>query len=430
MEKIIEKIFIHCKIPLEVALVIGIAFFGINPIQSQDEDFSEMKFQLDSIILEGIDSMAYPGAQVLVLIGGEEVYHKTYGHHTYDKEIEVKKDDIYDFASVTKVVSGLPILMQLYGEGKFDLDAQLKNYFPEFKKSNLSKLTFRNMLAHRAGLIPYIVFYKDAFNDDGRLKKNSFSFQYSKNFPIKITPRLFLHKDYKEKKMYKAIKKADVDDEGQYRYSGLLFLLMPEMIELLVGDDFESYLYENIYVPLGATTLTYNPRKRFTKSRIIPTEKDNFFRYQLVHGTVHDEAAAMLDGISCNAGLFGSTQDLARIFQMYLNGGVYEKNRYIPEKAINEFTRYQFPEEDNRRGLGFDKPLLEYDADLSYVAKDASRESFGHSGFTGTFVWADPKYDMVFVFMSNRVYPSRTHRKLYSMGIRPKIHQAVYDALK
>lgn len=430
MGRLLDKIFKRTNFSLKVTLVIVFVFFGINYVHSQDKDYSVMKSQLDSIILDGVDSMAYPGAQVLVLVGGKEIYHKTYGHHTYNNEIAVKKDDIYDFASVTKVVSGLPVLMQLYGEGKFDLDAQLKDYYPDFKKSKLAKLTFRNMLAHRAGLTPYIVFYQDAFKDDGRLKKNSFSFQYSKDFPIKITPRLFLHKDYKEKKMYKSIKKSEVDDEGQYRYSGLLFLLMPEIVELLVGDDFESYLYENIYVPLGATTLTYNPRKRFPKSRIIPTEKDNIFRYQLVHGTVHDEAAAMLDGISCNAGLFGSTQDLGRIFQMYLNGGVYEGKRYISQEALNEFTRYQFPKEDNRRGLGFDKPLLEYDADLSYVAKDASQESFGHSGFTGTFVWADPKYDMVFVFMSNRVYPSREHRKLYSMGIRPKIHQAVYDVLK
>ena len=394
----------------------------------QKADTAFLKHQLDSIILDGIDSMAYPGAQVLIKIGGITVYHQTYGHHTYEGSYPVKKDDIYDFASITKVTTGLPILMKLYGEGRFDLDTPLKDVFGEFKKSNMSKLTFRDMLAHRAGLTPYLVFWRDMLDEDGRRKKNTFSFGYSIDYPIKITDNLFLHKDYK-KKMYKSIKKSEVDDAGQYRYSGLLFLLLPDLLEPLIGDDFESFLYENFYVPMGLTTLTYNPRKRFPPERIIPTEYDDFFRYKQIRGTVHDEAAAMLNGLSCNAGLFGAAEDLANLFQMYLNGGTLYGRKYIDEKAVLEFTRYQFPQEDNHRGLGFDKPLLEYDETKSYVARDASKASFGHSGFTGTFVWADPEYDMVFVFLSNRVYPTRENRKLYSMGIRAKIHQAVYQAI-
>lgn len=395
--------------------------------KSYAQQLEKMKTLLDSIILDGIDSMAYPGATIYILHGGEELYHKVYGFHTYDNIIPVKQDDVYDFASVTKVTSGLPVLMQLYGEGKFDLDATLKDYFQPFRKSDMGKLTFRKMLAHQAGLQPYIVFWQEAFKEDGSLKKNSFAFGYSPDYPIKLGDHLFVHKDYKEK-MYKAIRKADVEENPGYRYSGLLFLILPDVISGLVGDDFETYLYENFYVPMGLE-LSYNPRKRFPHDRIIPTEKDDFFRYEQVDGMVHDEAAAMLGGVSCNAGLFGTARSLGKLFQMYLNGGELDGRRYITEDAIREFTRYQYPEADNRRGLGFDKPLLEYKEEDSYVAKDASPGSFGHSGFTGTFVWADPEYDLVFVFMSNRVYPSRNHRKLYTMNIRPKIHQVVYDYL-
>lgn len=405
----------------------GLTANGIKLV-GQNIDTLYLQEKLDSIILNGLDSAAYPGAQVLVMVHGKTIYHKTYGHHTYENKLPVRKDDIYDFASITKVTTGLPIIMKLYGEGRFDLDAQLRDVFKEFKRSNLSKLTFRDMLAHRAGLTPYLVFWRDMIDDKGRAKKNSFDFKYSIDYPVKITNRLFLHKDYR-KKMYKSIKKSKVDDSGQYRYSGLLFLIMPELLEPLIGDDFESYLYENFYVPMGLTTLTYNPRKRFPKDRIIPTEYDDFFRYQLIQGTVHDEAAAMLEGISCNAGLFGSAADLGMLFQMYLNGGTLNGKRYLSKAAIQEFTKCQFPEENNRRGLGFDKPPLAGDENSSYIAASASPESFGHSGFTGTFVWTDPAYDMVFVFMSNRVHPTRRNTKLYSMSIRPKIHQVVYDAI-
>jgi CubicO group peptidase (beta-lactamase class C family) len=409
-----------------LSLLVGFILLRAN---GQSIDTSYIQVQLDSIIQDGIDSMAFPGAQVCVMINGKVVYINSYGHHTYDAKVEVENDHVYDLASVTKVTTGLPVIMQLYGERKLDLDVELKEVFPEFRKGDMSKRAIRDMLAHRAGLTPYIVFWKEMLDDKGRRRKNSFDFKYSEDYPVKITDRLFLHKDY-YKKMYKSIRKADVDDPGQYRYSGLLFLLMPDFLKPHIGDDFEGYLYERLYVPMGLTHLTYRPRRRFTLDKIVPTEYDDFFRYQLVQGRVHDEAAAMLNGISCNAGLFGNAEDLARLFQMYVNGGTMDGKRYIAQSAIEEFTRYQFPEEGNRRGLGFDKPLLEYDQDLSYVARDASPSSFGHSGFTGTFVWGDPEYNMVFVFLSNRVYPTRDNRKLYTMNIRPKMHQVVYDAIK
>ena len=397
-------------------IFIGVWLLFLLKANGQIIDTIFLRNQLDSIIQNGIDSMAYPGAQICVLVDGQIIHQKSYGYHTYEKEIKVEDDHVYDLASVTKVTSGLPLMMKLYGEGRLNLDGPLKEIFPEFRKGDMSKRTLRDMLSHRAGLTPYIVFWRDMLDDKGRRRKNSFDFQYSKEYPYKITDRLYLHKDY-HKKMYKSIRKSEVDDPGQYRYSGLLFLLMPDILEPFIGHDFESYLYEEFYVPMGLYNLTYNPRRRFPLDKIVPTEDDNFFRYQLVQGTVHDEAAAMLNGISCNAGLFGNSGDVAKLFQMYVNGGTLEGRRYIKESAIREFTRYQFPDEGNRRGLGFDKPLLEYNEEASYVARDASYSSFGHSGFTGTFAWADPEYNMVFVFLSNRVNPTRENRKLYFMRI-------------
>jgi CubicO group peptidase (beta-lactamase class C family) len=251
----------------------------------------------------------------------------------------------------------------------------------------------------------------------------------TKNYNIKITDNLFLHKKYK-KRIYKAICKSPVSEVKEYKYSGLAFYLFPEMVSEMTGMDYETYLKKEIYEPLGATTLTYNPQRFFSNDRIIPTERDTFFRHVQIHGTVHDEGAIMMGGVSANAGLFGTANDLAKLAQMYLNGGSYGGKQIIAKESIEEFTKYQYPENENRRGLGFDKPLLEYDYEKSSVAKDASPSSYGHSGYTGTFVWVDPEYELIYIFFSNRVFPTRNNRKIYEMNVRPNIHQVIYDSIK
>ena len=398
---------------------------------AQNDNLSELRkdtFEqtIDSIIQMAIDSMAFPGAQLLIVKNGETLLKKAYGHHTYDKNRVVRLEDLYDLASVTKVTTGLPVLMKLYDEGKFDLDAPLKQYLPEFKNSNKANLTFREMLAHQAQLKPYIVYWQKTLKKNGKYKWCTIKSKKSKRFPIYISDQLYLHRKYK-KKIYKAIKRSELNKEKGYRYSGLLFLLLPDIIENITQTDFEKYLYGNFYQPLGAKTLTYNPYLKFPKDQIVPTERDTLFRKILVHGTVHDEAAVMLDGVSCNAGLFGNAEDLGKLFQMYLNGGTFEEKRYLSTEVINEFTNYQYAEFDNRRGLGFDKPLLEYDSSKAYIAKSASPQSFGHSGFTGIFVWADPANNLLVVLLTNRVYPYRSQRKLYALNIRPLLHQTIYD---
>lgn len=429
----------------------GLQTKGMNRLRYSPPEVVNMNAQLledsiEAIVIQGIDSMAFPGAQVLVAKNGHVVYHKAFGYHTFDHNKAVTTEDIYDFASVSKVTSALPAVMKLYGEGKFDLDAPLKRYFPEFSNSNKAELSYREMLAHYARLRPWIPYWrgtlkgngkypwKKSWNNEvlneGKFRARTFKRDSSGKYPIKITDDLWLHKNYKQKKIYKAIKKSPLLEEKKYLYSGLLFYLLPEIVANLTNSDYESYLNDNFYHRLGAYTLGYNPYRYFPLDRIIPTERDTFFRMTQLHGRVHDEGAAMMGGVSANAGLFGSANDLAKLMTMYMNGGNYGGEQLISEAALAEFTRCQYCEEGNRRGLGFDKPLIEYDANASSVAKDASPASFGHSGYTGTFTWVDPENDLLFIFFSNRVYPTRDNRKLYQLGIRPRIHQVLYEAVE
>ncbi len=402
-------------------------FVGLVTFLSGQEDpYYDMSIKIDSLIQIGLDSHAYPGAQVLVRYRDSIIYHNAWGHHTYDDIREVQIDDIYDLASITKVSTGLPILMQLYGEGKLNLDAPLTELISGFNNSDKRYITLRAALAHQSGLIPYIVYWLDTVKENGQLRKRFYRNSYSKRFPIKITDRMYLRKNF-YKKMKKAINKSEVRTVKQYEYSGLIFLLLPELIEDIVQEDLKNYLYRKIYGPIGAHELFYHPLEQVQKDRIVPTEYDSSWRKQLVHGTVHDEAAAMLRGISCNAGLFGSAESLSILFQLYLNRGKWDGDQIISGEAVDAFTRQAYPH--NRRGLGFDRPLEKFDADLSSVAESASAKSFGHTGFTGTLAWADPTHDLIYIFLSNRVYPSRHHRQLYDLSIRPKIQQVVYDYL-
>lgn len=401
---------------------------GYAPPETVGLDGQLLDDSITAIVEAGIRAHAYPGAQVLVAKDGKIVFHKAYGYHTYDSLQVLKTTDIYDFASVTKVTSTLPALMKLYGEDKFDLDAPLSRYLKFFKRSDKADVTYRQFLSHNGRLKPSIVFWREAKNADGSWKKRSFRDHPSRRYPIQITDSLFLFKKYK-KQIFKGIRDLPLNEKTGYVYSDLSFILYPAVVEKLTGEPLEEYLKKTFYRPIGAYTLTYNPLKSFPAERLVPTEQDTFFRKKQVHGTVHDETAAMLGGVSGHAGLFGSAEDLAKLVQLYLNGGEYGGQRFISEAAVREFTRCQFCETGNRRGLGFDKPLIEYDPAQSYVAKDASPASFGHSGYTGTFFWADPERNLQVIFFSNRVFPDRSSRGLYDLNIRPRVQQAVYDAL-
>ncbi len=387
--------------------------------------------KIDSIANRGLAVKAYPGCQVFVARKGVVVFHKTYGYHTYDKLIPVKENDLYDFASVTKITGPLPALMKLHDEKKFSLDDKFARIWPDFSRGDKSELEIREVLAHQSKLMPYISYWTNTVKKNGEFKWNTFKKDSSARFNVKVDNDFYLHKNYR-KKIYRAIKKSPLHEKNEYLYSGLSFVLYPRIIEQLTGRDYETYLKESFYRSLGAYTITYNPSREFPINQIIPTENDDFFRHRQIHGYVHDEAAAVMGGVSGNAGLFASIIDLAKLMQMYLWMGTYGGKEYITRETMKEFTTYQFPENNNRRGLGFDKPNLgnpELPVEEQYPAAGASPESFGHSGYTGTFTWVDPKYDLLYIFFSNRVYPTRNNQKLYDLHIRTSIQQVLYDAL-
>jgi CubicO group peptidase (beta-lactamase class C family) len=385
--------------------------------------------KVDSIIAHGIKNHAFPGAQVLVAKKGQIVFHKAYGFYTYDSIRPVALNALYDLASVTKIVGPLPALMKLYDEGKLDLDVPFSTYWKPWKHiKNKKEITLREILAHQAGLKPYIVFLNEV-QKKGRLKSRYIHSEPSPGYENQAYEHIFVKNTFNSK-INREINRSQVNDTKKYLYSGLAFLIFPELISQLSGNSYAYYLQKNFYLPMGAVTLGFKPKSKKFTNDIVPTEVDTVFRKSLVDGWVHDENAALKGGVSGNAGLFGTARDLYIIMQMYQNYGTYDGHRYLSEATLKEFTKVQYPENENRRGLGFDKPLLN-NRNLSiseaYPAIDASAESFGHTGFTGTFIWADPINQLVFIFLSNRVYPTRDNRNLYELNLRPQLHQLFYE---
>lgn len=392
-------------------------------------DSSYIHTKVDSIITNGIKMEAFPGAQVLVAKNSRIIFHEAYGFHTYDSLQPVALNDIYDLASVTKIIGPLPAIMKLVDEGKLDLDKPFCTYWKPWRNVKDKKdLTLREILAHQAGLEPYIIFLNEVIKKNGKLKNRFVKRTKNNRFQNEAYEGLYVKNRF-NRKMYHMINRSKVSDEKKYRYSGLTFLIFPELIEQLTGESYEYYLEKNFYLPLGATTLGFKPKTKDFPNQIVPTELDTLFRHTLTQGWVHDENASLLGGVSGNAGLFSSAIDLAKIMQLYQNYGSYDGKQYLSEATVKEFIKVQYPENENRRGLGFDKPLLD-NAELSlekaYPAPEASSESFGHSGFTGTFVWADPKNQLVFIFLSNRVNPTRENRNLYTLNIRSALQQVFY----
>jgi CubicO group peptidase (beta-lactamase class C family) len=394
-----------------------------------DKDFIHHK--VDSIMQMGIDSLAFPGAQLLVAKNDTVIFHQAYGYHTYENTQPVALNDLYDLASVTKIAGPLPALMKLVDEGKLDLDKPFSTYWKPWRNRKDKKdLTLREILAHQAGLVPYIVFLEKVIRENGKIKRRFVYNSSDKRFQGQVYDGLYISNRF-ERKMNRIINRSKVSDEKKYLYSGLSFLIFPSLIEQLTGRDYQTYLEENFYQPLGAHTLGYLPEGKKYENDIVPTEVDSLFRKTLVKGWVHDENAALKGGVSGNAGLFATADDLAKLMLFYQNYGKVDGLQLISAETVKEFTEVQFRENENRRGLGFDKPLLN-NAELplteAYPSPLVSPRSFGHSGFTGTFIWADPEKKLTFIFLSNRVYPSRAHQKLYSLGIREALQDVFYRA--
>ena len=383
--------------------------------------------RIDSIANVMIVQRAAPGCVIQLAKDGKVFFRKSYGKHTYEGSEPTQLNDLFDLASVTKISTSTPALMKLFDEGKFDPNATLGAYVPEYKKTNKANLVMRDVLTHQAQLKAWIPFWKDCLNADGTWKPKTFSDKESKNFPILVTENLYLHKDYRAV-IFKAIKDSPLNATKAYEYSDLSFYLYPQIVKQLTGEDFEPWLKKTIYQKIGANTLTFNPLRFYNKSKIVPSEYDSLFRKTLIRGRVHDEGAAMLGGVSGHAGLFGTANDLMKLTQMYLQKGQYGGQRILSQRAITEFTSYQFPDLKNNRGLGFEKPPFVYN-NSGYVPRSATAMSYGHTGFTGTMTWVDPVYGLNYVFLSNRVYPTRNNPRLQSLKIRAAIMQTVYDLL-
>ncbi len=393
---------------------------------------------LSSTVLEGIDKIAAemirekaaPGAQVLVAKNGQIAFHRAYGHYTYAQKMRVQRDNLYDLASVTKVAATTISLMRLYDEGKLELDQPLSFYLPELRGTNKSRITIREILLHQAGLKPWIPFYTKTLDESKKpIMGRYYAPQYNNAYNIRVANALYFAQSQVDSVVWQRIYDQNLRSGTNYKYSDLGFYLFTRLIKKLTGKSLDVYAGETFYRPMGLLTAQFNPLKNsFPRSKIIPTEDDQYFRYQVVQGDVHDMGAAMLGGVSGHAGLFSNAQDLAAIFQMLINGGEYGGKRYLRKSTIDLFTAKQT--EQSRRALGFDRKEESDRPNQSInVAYQASMRTFGHQGFTGIGAWADPDNNIIYLFLSNRTFPSGENMTLIRRDIRSRIQEVVYDAI-
>ncbi|MBG8552270.1 glycoside hydrolase family 3 N-terminal domain-containing protein [Hymenobacter guriensis] len=389
---------------------------------------SKILAQIDNIALETVAYAASPGGQVLVAKDGVVVYEKSFGYTTYDKANAVTNSTLYDIASVTKVAGTLQAIMYLKDQGKLNLDAKLSDYLPELKTSNKKDMVVRDVLLHQAGLKPGIPFWERTVTKTG-LKSTFYASTRTDEFPREVVPGTYSTKSAEDSMWVWTVRSGLLPKlKGKYpaEYSDLSFIVLKRLSEKLLGQPIEKFLQENFYGPLGLATMTYHPLDKFPKSCIAPTENDTYYRHTLVQGTVHDQAAAMIGGVSGHAGLFSNANDLAILMQMNLQNGRYGGQRYFQSPVVAEFARST--EAGNRRGLGWDHGDPSKPEGPTSNLSPAS--TFGHTGFTGTCVWMDPENKIVYIFLSNRVYPDAGNNKLRQLNIRTRIHDVIYKSLQ
>lgn len=379
----------------------------------------------DAIIYKAIEDKIFPGAQLLVAKDGNVIYEKAYGFHTYDNTIATKLTDLFDIASLTKVTASVPMIMKMQEQGKIDINKKLGDYYTYPENSNKKDIVIKEMLCHQAGLPAWIPFYKNSLDVSGNPDSLWYAKKQDSVFSVKILDSLYLKKSFQDS-VWKMIYDCGLSPVKDYKYSDLAYYLMQQIIEKIYKDSLQNITRKYLYAPLGMNYTQYNPKwNGYDLNKIMPTEIEKNFRQSLLLGTVHDQGAALLGGVAGHAGIFSNANDLAKYFQLLLNGGTYGGYKYYNASTIKNFTSKQYP--NNRRAIGFDKPTP--------VGQDgptcdaASPESFGHTGFTGTIAWADPKNNLIFIFLCNRVYPSADINTLAKQGIRPKIQQVIYDAI-
>jgi beta-glucosidase-like glycosyl hydrolase/CubicO group peptidase (beta-lactamase class C family) len=411
--------------------------------------------RIDTLIKEAIDNQAIPGCQLLIARRGKVILNKTFGTKVYKGKQPVCPTDLYDLASVTKVAATTQVIMKLTDEGCIELSQKLSAYLPYLNKTNKKDLLIRDILLHQSGLLPFIQLYYSAlepvFNNQQlisttltetnplkigngqylnrytRFRDEIIANRYSGNFPYQVADKMYITKSWPDS-IYKGIADSKLNDKKEYVYSDLGFILLKQLADSITGVPFEEYLDSVFYGKLGAGRLCFNPLNRFSADEIAPTEDDQLFRKQKIRGYVHDPRAAMFGGIAGHAGLFGNSVDLAKLLQMMLNRGEYAGERYISPETIELFTKDPLGVTGSRRGLGWDKPEPDRTRQGPSCIS-ASPVSYGHTGFTGTIVWVDPAFDLIYIFLSNRVYPDAANNKLLETNVRTAVQQVVYNAI-
>ncbi|RZJ59849.1 MAG: beta-N-acetylglucosaminidase, partial [Flavobacterium sp.] len=381
--------------------------------------------KIDLIAQRAINEKMTPGIQVLVARKGKVFYQKSFGYHTYANDTKVKDSDMYDVASLTKILSTLPNIMQMYDRNQLELDDKLGNMLPVFAKTDKKNITLKDMLLHQARFQPWIPFYQETLDATKHPDSTYYRKMYSPEFPYQVAENLFLRQDYQQI-MIDRIAQSKLLSKKEYKYSDFSFILLKEYLESKSGKTLDVLSDQAFYKPLGASSTSYNPLRKWDMSLIPPTEVDNYYRYQVVQGYVHDMAAAMQDGVAGHAGLFSNAMDVAKIMQMFLQKGNYGGKQYFMPGTFDVFNTCYDCKEGNRRGLGFDKPQIERSGPTCGCV---SKASFGHTGFTGTMAWADPETEIVYVFLSNRTYPDSAENKLSKENIREDIQKAIQDAI-
>ena len=409
----------------------GIPSFGIKrlgyTIPERVGMSSDKLKKVDSVAQLAVDKMMTPGIQLLIAREGKVIYNKNFGKHTYKGKEKVSFDDIYDVASLTKILATLPLLMELVDQNIVSLDNNLAKILPEYKGSNKENITIKSMLSHYARLRPWEPFYYHTL--DSLTKRPSDKYyrtEKSDKFNIEVSKNLFLRSDYQDS-IQKIIKDSDLLDRLRYRYSDFPYYILKKFIETHYDKGLDELVQEHFYESLGANYTLYNPYRKISDKKIVPTEEDDYYRYQQVHGYVHDMGAAMQNGLGGHAGVFSNANDVAKIMQMYLQRGFYGGKQYLKPETIDEFNTCYYCEKDNRRGVGFDKPQL---GESGPTCGCISMTSFGHSGFTGTYAWADPAEEIVYVFLANRTYPKAGKNLLLRENIRTEIQRLIYEAIE
>ncbi|MEH6770771.1 glycoside hydrolase family 3 N-terminal domain-containing protein [Maribacter arcticus] len=379
---------------------------------------------IDRMVNDGLDSLMFPGAQILVARKGKIIYQKSFGKPTYDSKEKITNDYIYDLASLTKILSTLPMVMKMEEEGKIGLNDTFEELVPNYSDTEIKNVTVLKALSHYGRLPAWIPFYINTLDENRKPSGEFYRNSPLPGFSTKVYDNLYLADAYKDS-IYNRIGRQDLKS-NRYRYSDVPYYVMKKVIEENYGQRLDYLTNNFLYSRLGANHTSYNPLEKFEKNMIVPSEEDDYYRYGTVQGYVHDMGAAMQAGVGGHAGLFSNSNDIAKIMQMYLQNGYYGGTKFFDSRTVKKFNTCYFCDMNVRRGVGFDKPQLEHSGPTCGCV---SRKSFGHSGFTGTYTWADPEEEIVYVFLSNRTYPSASNTLLVKSGLRTRIQQVIYDSI-